>query len=84
MYFLQPETLAKAFAVLPEAQVKSLSVIYTYNVNSSLRQFVKIHERILTPLKVILQCVSTIIIDIEMNLGDGYFLADTAFKENGG
>ena len=45
--------LAKAFAVLPESQFKSLAVIYIYNVNNSLRQFVKVHERILSPLKVI-------------------------------
>ena len=44
--------LAKAFAVLPESQFKSLAVIYIYNVNNSLRQFVKVHERILSPLKV--------------------------------
>jgi len=47
----QPEMLAKAFAVLPESQFKSLAVIYIYNVNNSLRQFVKVHERILSPLK---------------------------------
>eukprot|EP00794_Sanderia_malayensis_P014143 gene14143-15620_t len=47
----KPETLAKAFAVLPEAQVKSLSVVYIYNINSSLRQYAKIHDRILSPLK---------------------------------
>eukprot|EP00795_Rhopilema_esculentum_P015875 gene15875-7206_t len=47
----KPETLAKAFAVLPEAQFKSLSVIYVYNVNSSVRQFVKVHERTLAPFK---------------------------------
>ena len=50
--------LAKAFAVLPELQFKSLAIIYIYNVNSSLRQFVKVHERNFSPFKVVLPFLS--------------------------
>lgn len=45
------ETLARAFVILPEMQLKTLNTILFYNMNSSIRQYVELTERIMRPLK---------------------------------
>ena len=50
------ETISKAFGILPENQVDNLQAVYLYNINSSMRQYIEVNERLMRPLKVCSWC----------------------------
>ncbi|KAK3754965.1 hypothetical protein QZH41_017349 [Actinostola sp. cb2023] len=47
----KPSTIVKFLTVVPKATLTNLISVYMYNCSSSLRQYTKYNERLLTPLK---------------------------------
>ncbi|XP_047141766.1 neurofibromin isoform X1 [Hydra vulgaris] len=43
------DTLIKAFTIIPESQLASLQLIYLYNINHSLIQYMELNERVMKP-----------------------------------
>ena len=47
-------SLSRCIAVLPAGTIKNLQATYLYNVNSSVKEYVKINERFFSQLKVVI------------------------------
>lgn len=48
---IKPMSLSRCIAVLPAGTIKNLQATYLYNVNSSVKEYVKINERFFSQLK---------------------------------
>jgi len=57
-YVKQTDFLSKWFVVMPEIVYQNIYQAYIYNCNSWVREYTKYHDRILAPLKVVLQRTS--------------------------
>jgi hypothetical protein len=52
MLYFQLMSLTKCIAVLPVNTVNSLQAVYVYNMNSGLKEYIKINERFFSHFKV--------------------------------